>query len=65
MCQRLFVFRRTAGQAEIHDDRILPLVDHHVGRFEIPVDDLVLMRLFQSQSEFPNHSNELIDALDF
>src|SRR5438270_7609390 len=42
--------RQALGQAKVSDARLVILVDEHVGRFEIPMENPALMRIVNSLS---------------
>ena len=46
---RLPLVLEPAGNSKVHHDRLAPLVDHDVGRFEIAMQDAVRMRLLQRE----------------
>ena len=51
-----------AGQAEVDDHRLAPLagrLDHHVGRLQVAVDDLLRVRLLQGQGELAHQRRDL------
>ena len=47
------------GQAEIHNDRLVPLVDHDVGRLQVAMHDGVVVRLLQGQGQLADHNQDL------
>ncbi len=46
-------------QAEIHDDRLVPLVDHDVGRLQVAVHDPVVVGFLQRLRQLADDDQDL------
>jgi hypothetical protein len=49
-----------AGQAEVHDDRLAPAVEHDVARLEVAMDHPVAVRLLQGQGDLAHQGDGLL-----
>ena len=52
--RQLLSFLGAGGQAEVHEERFAPVIEHEVGRFEIAVHDALAMGIGQSLGKLAN-----------
>ncbi len=60
MSETFFALDRSASQTEVHHDRLAPLIDHDIGRFQIPVNDIVVMSFRHRQRDLADDSRDLL-----